>query len=426
MKTENRANHDAGKPDSVDCVVVGGGPAGLMLGLLLALKNVQVLVCESHPDFDREFRGDTLHPSTMEILNQVGLADKLLEIPHGKVQDLTFHVESKKLRVVNLALLKSKYNYIAMMPQAKFLDFLAGQAKKLPSFHLAMAADVRKLLEQDGQVVGVSYRLHDGVEREVHAKLVVAADGRFSIIRKLAGLTPEASSPPMDVIWFKLSKKPTDPAEPGAGYIHKGRLLILLDREDSWQVGMVFAKGTYQTLKSAGIESFRKKVVGAVSWLADRIDELADWKDCSVLSVESSRLKRWHKPGLLLIGDAAHVMSPVGGVGINYAIQDAVVAANILAEPLSQGVVTEVLLAKVQAEREGPVATIQKVQSYIQKNIVAQALQSDGRTFRFPWTIRLMNAIPGLRSLPASMIGFGPKRVRIEKPVRMPSPHPLP
>lgn len=403
--------------DGLDCVIVGGGPAGMMLGLLLALADVRVKVLEAHPDFDRDFRGDTIHPSTLEILDQIGLAEPLLEIPHGKITDLSFHAAGEVRKLVDLTQLKSKYNFIAMMPQVRLLSFLAERAGRLPGFELEMSAEVRELVVDDGVIRGVRHRAKDGKIRENGAKLVVAADGRSSKIRRLLELEPKKTSPPMDVLWFRLAKREGDPAESGAGYIGSGKLIILLDREDQWQLGFVLPKGGYHALRDDGIDLFKTEIKQMVPWLAGRLHELSDWRQCAVLAVESSRIPVWHKPGVLLIGDAAHVMSPVGGVGINYAVQDAVVAANVLAKPLAgESPIDESLLAKVQRARERPVAIIQTVQSFIQKSVVSTALASASKPFRFPLALRLINAIPLLRTLPARLIAYGPKRVRIEDP----------
>jgi 2-polyprenyl-6-methoxyphenol hydroxylase-like FAD-dependent oxidoreductase len=398
---------------NTSCVIVGGGPAGIMMAFLLARKNVPVTLLESHKDFDRDFRGDTVHPSTLEVLDQVGLADRLLQIPHGKLQDMEVITRECKTRFVSLRALKSKFPYVAIMPQAKFLDFMATEARKLPSLRLELGANVQRLLREDGTVKGIRYRDLDNVWHEVRAPLTVAADGRFSKIRSLAGIEPVKTAPPMDVLWFRLPKKPGDTDQEGALYIAGGRFAVMFPRAEEWQIGYIIIKGAYGEVKSHGIDDLRKGVAELIPWLADRADQLHDWKDVTILSVESSLVPCWHQPGLLLIGDAAHVMSPVGGVGINYAIQDAVEAANVLAAPLLKGQVTDADLAQVQKLREFPVKVIQRFQAFIQDRIVRTALAGGNQPFSLPLPIRLINYIPGLRNFPARMIGFGIKKVKV-------------
>ncbi|WP_406698207.1 FAD-dependent oxidoreductase [Singulisphaera sp. Ch08] len=400
------------------CCIVGGGPAGVMLGLLLARRGVPVVVLESHKDFDRDFRGDTIQPSTLEVLDQLGLAARMLEtIPHGQIRGLKVTTPTGDVTLADIGRLKTKYPYIATLPQAQFLEFLVEEARRFPSFGLVMGANVQRLVQEDGVVRGVRYRGQDNGWHEVRAALTVAADGRFSKIRSLAGLEPVKSAPPMDVAWFRLPRRPDDPRDLGALAIHAGHLAVVLERAEEWQVGYVILKGSFQQLRESGLEALQRSFAELVPWLADRVGLLTDWKQVSVLSVESSRLRRWHEPGLLLIGDAAHVMSPVGGVGINVAIQDAVVAANLLAEPLQGGPLQERDLAAVQTSREWPVRVIQGVQERMQKLIVAQALQP-GKSFRLPLLLRIVLRLPVLRDFPARMIAFGARRVRVEESPR--------
>jgi 2-polyprenyl-6-methoxyphenol hydroxylase-like FAD-dependent oxidoreductase len=395
------------------CCIVGGGPGGLMLAFFLARQGVPVTLLESHHDFDRDFRGDTVHPSTLELLDQVGLADELLQIPHGQLRTFAMHTPDGIVTFANFSLIRTRFPYVAMIPQARFLEFMAEKAKRYPSFHLVMGANVQRLVQEGDTIKGVRYRDHENQWHEVRAHLTVAADGRFSRIRHLTGLEPVSTSAPMDVLWFRLPRRPEDPAEVG-GYIGPAGLLILLDRGDEWQIGYVIPKDGYKRVRAAGLDHLRDAVGKLVPFMADRRDAIQDWKQVTVLSVESNLLPKWYLPGLLLIGDAAHTMTPVGGVGINYAIGDAVEAVNVLTEPLKAGRVTVEDLAQVQSRREWAVRFIQRVQSQIQRIIVERALDSS-RPFHLPWYVRLLPKVPLLCRLPARVIGFGPKRVRLEQ-----------
>jgi 2-polyprenyl-6-methoxyphenol hydroxylase-like FAD-dependent oxidoreductase len=394
------------------CCVVGGGPAGLFLSLLLARQGIPVTLLESHLDFDRDFRGDTVHPSTLELLHQLGLARAVHQLPHGKMRSLSIRTPEATYRILALDRLPTRFPYVMMLPQARFLDFLAAEARRYPSFRLVLGATATRLLCTGGQVEGVAYHDTDGAEHGVRATLTVGADGRFSKLRKLAGLEPIRSAPPMDVVWFRLPRRPDDPHELGTFATADGRFCVLLERETDWQVGYVIPKGGYQQLRAAGIERLRADLVRLFDWLGDRVGELRDWTGVTLLAVESSRLRRWYRPGLLLIGDAAHVMSPVGGVGINYAIQDAVATANLLAGPLKAGTAHPRHLAAVQARREWPTRAIQTVQGFMQRNLVAGAIDR-GRPFRMPLLLRILPRVPLLRDLPARIVGFGFGRERI-------------
>jgi len=337
------------------CCIVGAGPGGAVLALLLARSGIPVVLLEAHKDFDREFRGDTIHPSVMEILDEIGLAEPLHRLRHTKVYGPTIQAANGPFSPVDLRRLKTRFPYIMLIPQARFLEFITEEAKKYPQFGLVMRANVQWLIEEGGVVRGVRYLGPDGWH-EVRARVTVGADGRFSFVRHLAGFEPIKTSPPMDVLWFRLPRLPEEPEAAGGalGGLGRGRIFIALDRDDYWQAGYVFPKGHYQELRAQGLEALRRSIVEIEPRFAKHVEHLTDWHQLSLLSVESSRCPRWYKPGLLLIGDAAHVMSPVGGVGINYAIQDAVVAANVLAGPLKAGRVTLADLAEVQRQREWP------------------------------------------------------------------------
>jgi 2-polyprenyl-6-methoxyphenol hydroxylase-like FAD-dependent oxidoreductase len=397
------------------CCIVGAGPAGAVLGLLLARGGVPVTLLESHPDFDRDFRGDTVHPPTLELLAQLGLADRLHALPHGTVRALRLRTRTRAFTLADLGRLRTPFPYVMVLPQAKLLELLTEEARRFPHFRLLMRSTVRRLVEDGGAVRGVRYRDADGQWHEVRADLTVAADGRSSKVRHLAGIEPVRTAPPMDVVWFRLPRESADPAESAEIHVGGGRFVVLLDRGGEWQIGYVILKGGFAALKALGVAALREGLAEAVPWLAGRTGCLHDWSQVAVLNVESSRVPRWHKPGLLLIGDAAHAMSPVAGVGINVAIQDAVAAANHLTVPLRRGAVTERDLAAVQHQREWAVKVVQRIQRVMQDRIAAPGLDA-AHEFRPPWWLRLVTSVPGLRNVPARMLAFGPGRVRLQEP----------
>jgi len=378
---------------------------------MLARKGIDVMLLESHLDFDRDFRGDTLHPSILEVMDELGLADRLLQLPHTKLSLVTPPAATGSRLQFDLHDLKTKFPYIAFMPQTRFLAFMTSEAQRFSSFHLIMGARVEELLEEEGQVRGVRYRALDGWH-EVRALLTVGTDGRFSRMRRLAGFEPIASSPPMDVLWLRLSRKPDEP-HGLMGRFGGGRALICLEREDHWQIGYIIGKGTYQQVHAAGLEGLQQGIAESAPEFADRVAELQDWKQVSMLSVEANRLKRWYRPGLLLLGDAAHVMSPAGGNGINYAIMDAVAAANILTAPLQAGQVTVADLARVQRRREWPTRIIQLIVNSMQDSLLKAALDPQG-SFRFPSFL----GWPLVRKLPPLIFGFGIRPEHVQQDVR--------
>jgi rifampicin phosphotransferase len=401
--------------EEITCCVVGGGPAGAMLALLLARQGVEVTLLEAHRDFERDFRGDTLHASTMEILDEIGQADRLLKLRHAKVRHFAVPTKGGPFTFDLFSGLKTRFPYIVVMAQSRFLEFVTEEAKRYPNFRLAMGARVEELVEEDGVVRGVRYRERDGWH-EVHATLTVGADGRFSKVRKLVEFEPIKASSPIDVLWFRISRRESDPKQALAARVGSGMFMVFIDRFDYWQVGCTILKGGYRRLRDAGLEGLRRSLATVAPEWADRFDELEDWKQIPVLSVEISRLKRWHKPGLLLIGDAAHVMSPVGGVGINYAIQDAVVASNVLGKKLATGtLIQERDLAEVQRRRELPIRVIQTFQSLGQRGVARGVLSSEGeRAFAVTRLVLLLLKSPRLLAIPARFLSFGLRPPHVE------------
>ena len=395
------------------CAIAGGGPAGMMLGFLLARAGVDVLVLEKHADFLRDFRGDTIHPSTLEIMHELGLLDEFLKLPHSKVREVGGIVGDDQIVLADFTHLPTHCGFIAFIPQWDFLDFLADHAKPYPAFKLKMQAEVEDLLWDGNRVVGLKAKLPQGM-LEVRADLVVGADGRHSAVRRLAGLASVDFGAPMDVLWLHLSKRPGDGTQT-LGRIKAGRLFIMLDRGDYWQCAFVISKGGFAELRCKGLDAFRLDIVALNPALANRVSEIASWDDVKLLTVRVDRLKRWYRPGVLCIGDAAHAMSPIGGVGINLAIQDAVAAANILAEPLREGAVSEELLAKVQKRREWPTKMTQGLQLLVQKRIISNVLASTTQ-LRPPFVLGLFKRFPWLRRIPGRLIGMGFRPEHVHTP----------
>ena len=396
--------------EQTTCCIVGSGPAGAVLALLLARKGIPVVLLEEHMDFDRDFRGDTIHPSVMQILDEIGLADRLLQLPHTKAYSIPVQTAKGDITLADFHHLKTRFPYIALIPQKDFIAFITTEARSYPKFRLVMGARVEKLIEEDGYVHGVHYRGQDGWH-EVRAVLTIGADGRFSRMRRLAGFEPIKTSPSMDVLWFRLPRKTGDP-EQSSGRLAGGHILVMLDRMEYWQIGYVIPKGGYQQIRAAGLEHLRQSIGEMLPEFAGRMDIIQEWKQVSVLSVESNRLPRWYRPGLLLIGDAAHVMSPIGGVGINYAIQDAVVTANVLGNDLLQGKAPLSDLATVQRQREWPTRIIQGFQNLVQKQVLSRVLKSDKPITISPFLLFLLR-VPFVRDLPARFIAFGPRPVHV-------------
>ena len=400
------------------CCVVGGGPAGMMLGFLLARTGVDVIVLEKHADFLRDFRGDTIHPSTLEVMYELGVLKEFLKRPHQQLQELSGWIGEEIVKVGDFTHLPTHCRFLALMPQWDFLNFLAEQGRRYPRLQVRMQAEVTDLLfengDQKGRVLGVRARTPQG-DLEVRSGLTVGADGRKSVVREGAGLEVMNLGAPMDVMWMRVSRKASDPGQT-FGRIAMGRMLALLDREDYWQMAYVIPKGRAEEVRQKGIDWFREDIAGLLPFLRDRVEELQDWKQVKLLTVVVDRLRKWSRPGLLCIGDAAHAMSPIGGVGINLAIQDAVASANILGPKLRDGLPNDEEVQAVQRRRTFPTRATQRMQLIVQNNVIRRVLGST-KPMTVPLILRVMQWVPQLRRIPARMIGVGfhPEHVRIDE-----------
>jgi 2-polyprenyl-6-methoxyphenol hydroxylase-like FAD-dependent oxidoreductase len=397
------------------CCIAGGGPAGIMLGYLLARAGIDVVVLEKHQDFLRDFRGDTIHPSTLELMHELGLLSEFLKLPHEKASEISGRFGSLQVTIADFSHLPTRCKFIALMPQWDFLNFLADYGRRYPGFDLLMQTEAKELIEDGGRVVGLRAQGPDGPV-EIRASLVVGCDGRHSTMREQAELAVETLGAPMDVLWFRLSRKPSDRQQTGGVFL-PGRIFVTLNRGDYWQCAYVIPKGSQEEVHRRGLAAFREDIARAVPDFADRMDEITDWDQVKLLTVAVDRLRRWHRPGLLCIGDAAHAMSPIGGVGINLAIQDAVAAANILAEPLSNGSVTDSMLQAVQDRREFPTRATQRMQLFIQNNVIRAVLSRKGE-LKPPFVLRLLRRLPILRRIPARLLGLGFRPEHIRTPER--------
>jgi 2-polyprenyl-6-methoxyphenol hydroxylase-like FAD-dependent oxidoreductase len=397
---------------STQVCIVGGGPCGVMLGVLLARAGVDVVVLEKYKDFYRDFRGDTIHPSTLDLLFELGWLDAFLALPHVEIRSIGATIGGETVEIADLTHLRTHCKFVALMPQWDFLNFLAERGRRYPTFHLMMQTEGIGLVESGGETVGVRAKTSDA-QIEIEAKLVVGADGRHSTIRALAGLTVENLGAPMDVLWLRISKHPGE-AEQRLGTIATGHMLVMIDRGDYWQCAYIIRKGSFDELKAQGIEALQRGLVELVPALRDRVAALDDWSKVSMLEVRVDRLERWYRSGLLCIGDAAHAMSPIGGIGINLAIQDAVAAANILADSLASGKTpSDAELHRVQERRAFPTKVTQAFQVFVQDRAIDPILRGK-EIDRAPLVMRLFDEFPPLRRLPARLIGVGvrPEHVR--------------
>jgi 2-polyprenyl-6-methoxyphenol hydroxylase-like FAD-dependent oxidoreductase len=394
------------------CCIVGGGPCGMMLGFLLARAGVDAVVLEKHADFFRDFRGDTIHPSTLQLMFELGLLDAFLKLPHQKASTLSAFFGDHEYLVADFTHLPTHGKFIALMPQWDFLNFLAEHGKAYPAFHLRLRAEATDLSEETGHVAGVRANTPDGT-LEVRADLTVGCDGRHSTVRTRAGFNVVDLGAPMDVLWFRMPKAPNDPATT-MGRFMPGRIIVVIDRGDYWQCAFVIHKGAYDETRRAGLPAFCKNVAQAVPAFADRVDSLVDWDQVKLLTVAVDRLERWHRPGLLCIGDAAHAMSPIGGVGVNLAVQDAVAAANILWRPLKERTLRADDLAKVQERRTFPTRVTQSAQVFLQNKVIGRALAAD--RLQAPWPLRLLSRFALLRRIPARLVGMGARPEHVHTP----------
>ncbi len=398
--------------DRAACCIVGGGPAGMMAGFLLARAGVEVLVLEKHKDFFRDFRGDTIHPSTLELMYELGLLEEFLRQPHDKVEQVVAHFGNKVIHMADFTHLPTHCKFLAFMPQWDFLNFISQHAKAYPSFRLRMEAEVTDLIFEGERVAGVKARTSEGT-LEIRADLVIGADGRSSIVREQAGFHVIDTGAPMDVLWFRMKKASGDPPQ-AFGYIGAGQFMVLLDRNDYWQCAYVIKKGSFEGRKERGLEAFREEIVRCASFLAGRVGEIKDWDDVKLLTVKVDHLKQWYRAGLLCIGDSAHAMSPVGGVGINLAVQDAVATANLLAPKFRNGSPSLDDLKAVQDRREPPAHKTQEVQVFLHKHFLEEVFASK-EAIEPPLVTRLFEQFPLLRRLPARMIGLGFRPEHIKK-----------
>ena len=403
-------------PDEHDVVIVGGGPAGMMAGLLFARAGVDVVVLEKHGDFLRDFRGDTVHPSTMEILDQLGMLERFLQRPHNAFSQARLTIAGHTVTIGDLRFLKTPAPFVAVMPQWEFLDFLKVEAAAFPAFRLEMVSEAKRMIERDGRIAGVELA---GGRRITARKLVIAADGRSSIVRRSRLLPLTELGSPIDVFWFAVPKS-DDGGDVLRGLAQPGSMMALIDRGDNWQCAYIVPKGTAERLQAEGIAAMRARIEHVAPVLGPLDSVLTSFDQLHLLTVKLDRLSRWHRPGLLAIGDAAHAMSPMGGIGINLAIQDAVAAANALAAPLRAGRAVDGLLERVERRRRLPTRLVQAAQQAAQDRVIMGVFKPGAAFDRPPWQLRLLDRFPLLRRIPGRMIGLGVRRERVRSPLAVP------
>jgi 2-polyprenyl-6-methoxyphenol hydroxylase-like FAD-dependent oxidoreductase len=401
------------------CCIVGGGPAGMMLGFLLARAGVDVVVLEKHADFFRDFRGDTVHPSTLELVYELGLLDAFLKVPHQKIERLSAQIGAERVAMADFTHLPTHCKFVALMPQWDFLNFLADRGKRYKTFDLRMSTEATDLIEEGGRVVGLRAKTPDGM-LAIRAALVVGCDGRHSTVREKAGLESDDYGAPMDVLWFRITGKASDEAD-SFGHVEAGKMMVMIQRGDYWQCAFVIPKGGIEQVQARGLEAFRQAVVQMSPFLADRVGELKSWDDIKLLTVTVDRLRKWWRPGLICIGDSAHAMSPIGGVGVNIAVQDAVAAANRLAAPLRSGQVSDADLQAIQERRMLAVRFTQWLQLTAQKQIISRVLKSEQRP-KPPLMFKLLKIFPVLQRIPARLLGVGIRPEHIHTPEAAPGP----
>jgi 2-polyprenyl-6-methoxyphenol hydroxylase-like FAD-dependent oxidoreductase len=398
------------------CCIVGGGPAGMMLGYLLGRAGIDVVVLEKHADFFRDFRGDTVHPSTLQVMDELGLIDGFLKLPHQRLQKMEGMFGGETVRIADLSRLNVKYPFIAFMPQWDFLNFLRESGKRFASLKVMMSTEAVDLLRDGDRVTGVKARTPDGVI-DIAADLTIACDGRHSLVRERAGLEVEEIGAPMDVLWFRAGKR-ADESENLFARVDPGKMMVTFDRGDYWQCAFVIPKGQYDAVKARGLPALLDDVARMAPILKSGLSELKSWDDVKLLTVAVNRLKRWTQPGLLCIGDAAHAMSPIGGVGVNLAVQDAVATANLLASKLANGCPSEEELDAVRQRREFPVRMTQRMQVVVQNNIVSAALKPGNAPLKAPLVMRLLTAVPWLQGITARFVGLGVRPEHVQSPAR--------
>jgi 2-polyprenyl-6-methoxyphenol hydroxylase-like FAD-dependent oxidoreductase len=416
MDAGTSSERPSGRTMQVRCCIVGGGPAGMMLGYLLGRAGIDVVVLEKHADFFRDFRGDTVHPSTLQVMDELGLIDGFLKLPHQRLQKLDGMFGGTSVRIADLSRVDTKYPFIAFMPQWDFLNFLREAATRFSSLKVMMNAEAVDLIRQGDQIAGVRVKTPQGM-LDIRADLTIACDGRHSVVRERAGLAVEEIGAPMDVLWFRAGRRP-DETENLFARVEPGSMMVTFDRGDYWQCAYVIAKGQYDAVKARGLPALLDDVARMAPILKAGLSDVKDWDDVKLLTVAINRLKRWTLPGLLCIGDAAHAMSPIGGVGVNLAVQDAVATANLLAAKLARGCPSEDELDAVRRRREFPVKMTQRMQVTAQNNIINAALKSGDQPLKVPLVMRLITAVPWLQGITARLVGVGVRPEHVHSPAQ--------